>query len=196
LAGHFTLALRDLLAQQEAARFSDIDQVTWVQSRRYLLDALDAEMARAARYGRGLSLVLLDLDDFGEFNATYGQSMGDRLLRTAATSIAEAVTAPEIVARLKDDDFAVLLPETNRAAAVAATSRILSGLAQVSIFEGEGPPQPVTATVAIVCFPEDGATARELLANASADLERAKQERREQTMTESRRSASAASGGL
>jgi diguanylate cyclase (GGDEF)-like protein len=196
LAGHFTLALRALLAQEEAARFSDIDEVAWVQSRRYLLDALEAEIARAARYGRGLSLVLLDLDDFGDFNATYGQSMGDRLLRTAGTTIAEVVTAPETVARLKDDDFAVLLPETNRAAAVAATSRMLSSLAQVSIFEGEGPPQPLTASVAIVCFPEDGATARELLANASADLGQAKEERREQKMMESRRGPRAASGGL
>lgn len=196
LAGHFTLALRALLAQEEAARFSDIDEVAWVQSRRHLLDALEAEIARATRYGRGLSLVLLDLDDFGDFNATYGQSMGDRLLRTAGTAIAEVVTPPEIVARLKDDDFAVLLPETNRAAAVAATSRMLSALAQVSIFQGEGPPQPITASVAIVCFPEDGANARELLSNASTDLEQAKQERREQKMIESRRNPRAASGGL
>lgn len=194
LVAHLTLALRDLLAQEEAARFSDIDQVTWVHSRRFLMDALDAEIARASRYGRGLSLVLLDLDDFGEFNATYGQSMGDRLLRTAATTLAEAVSLPEIVARIKDDDFAVLLPETNRAAAVAATTRMLSSLAQVSIFGGEGSPQPLTASVAIVCFPEDGSTSRELLANATTDLEQAKQEHREQRIMEARRNARIAGG--
>jgi diguanylate cyclase (GGDEF)-like protein len=195
LVAHLTLALRDLLAQEEATRFSDIDQVTWVHSRRFLMDTLDAEIARASRYGRGLSLMLLDLDEFGEFNATYGQSMGDRLLRTAATTLAEAVSPPEIVARIKDDDFAVLLPETNRAAAVAATTRMLSSLAQVSIFGGEGSPQPLTASVAIVCFPDDGSTTRELLANATTDLEQAKQERREQRIVEARRNARAASGG-
>lgn len=187
LVGHLTLALRDLLAQEEAARFSDIDQVTWVHSRRFLMDALEAEIARAIRYGRGLSLVLLDLDDFGEFNTTYGQSMGDRLLRTAATTLAEGLSPPEMVARVKDDDFAVLLPETNRAAAVAVTSRILQTLSKVSVFGGEGPPQPVTASVAIVSFPEDGATARELLANAATDLEQAKQERREERSAQARR---------
>jgi diguanylate cyclase (GGDEF)-like protein len=195
LVAHFTLALRDLLAQEEASRFSEIDQVTWVHSRRFLMDALDAEIARASRHGRGLSLVLLDLDDFGEFNTTYGQSMGDRLLRTAATTLAEAVSPPEIVARIKDDDFAVLLPETNRAAAVAATTRMLSSLAQVSIFGGEGSPQPLTASVAIGCFPEDGGTSRELLANTTADLEQAKQESREQRILEARRNARAAGGG-
>jgi len=194
LVAHLTLALRDLQSQEEASRFSDIDQVTWVHSRRFLMDALDGEIARASRHGRGLSLVLLDLDDFGEFNTTYGQSMGDRLLRTAATTLAETVSPPEIVARLKDDDFAVLLPETNRAAAVAATTRMLSSLAQVSIFGGEGSPQPLTASVAIVCFPEDGGTARELLANATTDLEQAKQERREQRVVEARRNARAAGG--
>lgn len=195
LVAHFTLALRDLLAQEEATRFSEIDQVTWVYSRRFLMDALDAEIARASRHGRGLSLVLLDLDDFGEFNTTYGQSMGDRLLRTAATTLAEAVSPPEIVARIKDDDFALLLPETNRAAAVAATTRMLSSLAQVSVFSGEGSPQPLTASVAIVCFPEDGGTSRELLANANADLEQAKQENRQQRILEARRNARAAGGG-
>ncbi len=194
LVAHLTLALRDLQSQEEAARFSDIDQVTWVYSRRFLMDALDAEIARASRHGRGLSLVLLDLDEFGEFNTTYGQSMGDRLLRTAATTLAEAVSPPEIAARIKDDDFAVLLPETNRAAAVAATARMLSSLAQVSVFDGGGSPQPLTASVAIVCFPDDGATGRELLANAAADLEQAKQERREQRTLEARRSAHAAGG--
>jgi diguanylate cyclase (GGDEF)-like protein len=178
LVGHLTLALRDQLVRDEVTRFSDVDPTTWVHNRRYLLRQLDSEIFRAGRYGRSLSLVALDIDDFAAFNQTYGQSMGDRLLRTVATTLAETVSPPEVVARLKDDDFAILLPETNRAAAVTTTTRLLANLAHVSVFSGsEDEAERVTASVAIVCFPEDAATPRGLLQQALSDLEAAKRDR-------------------
>ncbi len=188
LVGHLTLALRDLLVRDEAVRFSDVDPLTWVHNRRYLMHALDSEMVRAGRYGRGLSLVTLDIDGFGQFNESYGQSMGDRLLRTVATTLAEAVSSPELVARLKDDDFAVLLPETNRATAVTTTTRLLASLARVSVFDAaDQEAAPVTVSVAIVCFPEDAGTPQALLERALSDLEAAKQDRADAKPEERRR---------
>jgi diguanylate cyclase (GGDEF)-like protein len=178
LVGHLTLALRDLIMRDEATRYSDVDSVTWVHSRRYLMEALDKEIARAGRYGRGLSLVLVDIEDFNSFNETYGQSMGDRLLRSVAITLAETISPPELVARLKDDDFAIVLPETNRAAAVTITTRLLASLAQVSIFGGEDEETPpITTNVAIVSFPEDGQTPQALLDRANTDLEASRAER-------------------
>jgi diguanylate cyclase (GGDEF)-like protein len=106
--------------------------------------------------------------------------MCDRLLRSAAVSLAEAVSPPEVVARLGNDEFAVLLPETNRAAAVSVTTRLLASLSQVSAFGDDGSPEPLKASVAIVCFPEDGASAKDLLESAAGDLAQAKREREEQ----------------
>jgi diguanylate cyclase (GGDEF)-like protein len=187
LVGHFTLSLRDIAQQEDTARFNDIDPVTWVYNRHYMTEAIENELIRCGRYAKILSLVVLDLDDFGAFNANYGQSMGDRLLRSAAVSLAEAVSPPEIVARLGSDDFAVLLPETNRAAAVQVTTRLLASLSQVSAFGPDGSPEPLKASVAIVCFPEDGASARDLLESANADLEQAKRERGEQARMDATR---------
>jgi diguanylate cyclase (GGDEF)-like protein len=180
LVGHFTLAIRDIATQEDTARFNDIDPVTWVYNRRYMAEAIEQELIRCGRYAKAMSLVVIDLDDFGRFNTSYGQSMGDRLLRSAAVSLAEAVSPPEIVARLGDDEYAVLLPETNRAAAVSVTTRLLASLSQVSVFGDDGSPEPLKASVAIVCFPEDGTSAKDLLDSAMADLEQAKQEREEQ----------------
>jgi diguanylate cyclase (GGDEF)-like protein len=177
LAAHFTLASRDLRLEEQAARYSDIDPVTWVYNRRYLGDTIEREVVRAGRYHRPVSLIVLDLDSFGDFNATYGQSMGDRLLRLAATTMADALTPPEIVARIKDDEFAVVLPETDRAAAVGVARQLLGALHAVSPFGGENE-APVTACAAIACFPDDGANARQLVGRALADLEDAKAERR------------------
>ncbi len=179
LVGHFTLAMRDIATQEDAARFNDIDPVTWVYNKRYISESMEAELVRCGRYGKALSVVVVDLDDFGAFNAHYGQSMGDRLLRSAAVSLAEAISPPEIVARLNDDEFAVLLPETNRAAAVSVTTRLLASLSQVSVFGEDGSPEPMKASVAIVCFPEDGTSAKDLLESADADLQQAKREREE-----------------
>lgn len=180
LVGHFTLAMRDIATQEDTARFNDIDPVTWVYNKRYVIEAMEAELVRCGRYGKALSMVVVDLDDFGAFNAQYGQSMGDRLLRSAAVSLAEAISPPEVVARLNDDEFAVLLPETNRAAAVSVTTRLLASLAQVSVFGDDGSAAPLKASVAIVCFPEDGTSAKDLLDSADTDLQQAKREREEQ----------------
>jgi diguanylate cyclase (GGDEF)-like protein len=179
LVGHFTLALRDIATQEDTARFNDIDPVTWVYNRRFIGEAIEQELVRCGRYAKALSVVVVDLDDFSDFNAQYGQSMGDRLLRSAAVSLAESISPPEIVARLKDDEFAIMLPETNRAAAVSVATRLLASLSQVSVFGEDGSPEPLKASVAIVCFPEDGASAKDLLDNAMGDLAQAKREREE-----------------
>ena len=84
-----------------------------------------------------------------------------------------------MVARLNNDEFAVLLPETNRAAAVSVATRLLASLSQVSVFNDDGAPEPCKASVAIVCFPEDGTTSKDLLDSAMADLQQAKREREE-----------------
>src|SRR5581483_2713132 len=74
VAGHCTLALKDLMASEEVTRFGGIDPVTWVQSRGHFLESLESEVVRARRYGRGLSLVLFDVDDFGDFNKSFGHT--------------------------------------------------------------------------------------------------------------------------
>jgi len=176
LVGHLTLALRALLVEDEAVRFSDIDPVTWLPNARFLKHTLEDEVVRSGRYGRGLSLVALDIDGFGAFNETYGQSMGDRLLRSVATTLGETVSSPEMVARYQDDDFIALLPETSRATAVTITTRMLAALSRVSVFDGDEDAPPLTMSVAIASFPDDADNARALLKRVLAELEQAKKD--------------------
>lgn len=180
VAGHCTLTLKDLMAGEEVTRYGGIDPVTWVFTRGYFLEALEQEVLRARRYGRGLSVILCDIDEFGEFNSTFGHTLGDRVLRAVAMTLGSSIAPPEIVARYGGDEFAVLLPETNRALAVGLTSTIVKKLAGMSVFEdGEGEMHGISASVAIVSYPEDGATRDELLASAEMGLEQAKRERKE-----------------
>lgn len=176
-AGHCTLALKALMAGEETTRFGGIDPVTWAHSRGYFLEALESEVTRARRYGRGLSLVLFDIDDFGEFNAQYGHTMGDRLLRLTAMTLSGPLALPEIVARYGADEFAVLLPESNRARAVELTAQLVGKLESLSVFESNDQ-TGISTSVAIVCYPEDGSSRDELLLSAEHGLAQAKAERR------------------
>jgi diguanylate cyclase (GGDEF)-like protein len=183
-AGHCTLALKDIMSGEEATRFGGIDPVTWAHSRGFFLETLDAEVTRARRYNRGLSLVFFDIDDFGEFNTTYGHTLGDRLLRALAMTLAGSVAAPEIVARCGGDDFVLVLPESNRAAAVRLTSQVVQKLDALTVFGTDSKErQGVSTTVAIIAFPEDGGSRDELLTAADIAMSQAKQERAAQRVT-------------
>ncbi len=177
-AGHCTLALKALLSSEETTRFGGIDPVTWAHSRGFFLEALEAEVIRARRFNRGLSLVFLDIDDFGQFNAEYGHSLGDRVLRAVAMALASSISLPELVSRYGGDEFVLLLPESNRAIAVQMTNLIVDKLAAISVFDDESR-RGVSASMAIVSYPEDGGSREELLTAAEISLDQAKEERRQ-----------------
>ena len=178
-AGHCTLVLKALTFGEETTRFGGLDPVTWAHSRGHFLEALENDVLRARRYGRGLSLVFFDIDDFSEFNTNYGHTLGDRLLRALAMTLAGSVAPPEMVARYGGDQFALLLPESNSAQAVQLTCSIIQRLEALSIFETDSlEPTGISTSVAIVSYPEDGSTRDELLAAAEIALEQAKAERR------------------
>ena len=178
-AGHCTLALKALMVGEETTRFGGIDPVTWAHSRGHFLEALEGEVVRARRFNRGLSLVFFDIDEFGEFNANYGHTLGDRLLRSVAMTLASSIALPEIVARVGGDEFAVLLPESHRAMAVELTSKIIERIGDLSIFDSSSnESQAVSLAAAIVSYPEDGSSREELLTAGEIALEQAKAESR------------------
>ena len=177
LAGHATLALKNLADLEQMGRFGEVDQVTWLYNRRYFMEALEREIQRAKRYRRPVSLIFLRIDRFSTFKESYGPHLGDRLLRSVGMLLTESVTEPEVVAHVDSDEFALLLPEVNRAAAVSITTDLMARLGQVTVFGGSGSPEPISASVAIVCYPEDGATPRDLTAVATSGLEEAKREK-------------------
>ena len=94
-------------------------------------------------------------------------------------TLSGSIALPEMVARYGGDEFALLLPETNRAGAVEITSAIVRKLTALSVFDGaSGEKQGISASVAIVAYPEDGASRDELLTAAEIAINQSKEERR------------------
>lgn len=100
------------------------DWLTGLNNRRYFEETLADHIETATRYGRELSLVLFDIDDFKQINDTHGHEAGDAVLRKFAILLKESARKADIVCRHGGDEFAVILPETSRASAEQFVERV------------------------------------------------------------------------
>ncbi|WP_339669126.1 GGDEF domain-containing protein [Dasania marina] len=103
---------------------ANIDSLTGVNNRRLILKLLTQDIERSARHQRDLSILMIDLDHFKIINDKYGHQMGDRVLSIAARTIVQACRESDLVGRYGGEEFLVILPETNKAAAFELAERI------------------------------------------------------------------------
>lgn len=170
LATRAAAALSAARGQAEAAAAAFTDPVTGLANRRQLDLDLSDECAAARRYGRPLSLTLIDIDEFKRFNDTQGHPAGDAALRVVGGALASTVRRTDRAYRYGGDEFAILLPETSleRATRLAdrvrdsvRASRLSAGRHRLSVSAG-------VADVAAACDPVD------FLSRADAALYEAK----------------------
>ncbi len=89
------------------------DALTGLANRKHLDDRVDEEILRWHRYHHPLSIVLINLDDFGTINDDYGRQVADEILQHIATLLKQSIRSLDIAARYGGGEFALLLPETN-----------------------------------------------------------------------------------
>jgi diguanylate cyclase (GGDEF)-like protein len=114
---------------------------------------LDQEIERARRYGHSCSVLFVDLDHFKALNDSYGHASGDDALRDLALLLQVTVRAMDTVGRWGGEEFVVLLPETDNAAAMGLAERVRNAVAH-HFFEVGGGTQ-LTCSIGIATFPED-----------------------------------------
>jgi two-component system cell cycle response regulator len=158
---------------EEIYRVMTVDGLTGAYNKRYLMEALGREVARSARYGRDLSLVLLDIDRFKEINDAHGHLGGDAILSAVCHAVAREIRKEDVLARFGGDEFAVLLPETDLEHARLLAEKVRGIVAAVEAAVGDAP-VPVTVSLGVASLVPATEIAEELVRRADEHLYEAK----------------------
>ncbi|PZP29097.1 MAG: GGDEF domain-containing protein [Roseateles depolymerans] len=174
--GGMSIAVGVLLMASERLRaefehLASHDGLTGALTRRALLVAGEDAFRRWQRYGRPMSLLLIDLDDFKQVNDKHGHLVGDRVLVDFVHAVRGALRGVDLLGRYGGEEFVVLMPETDGAAASIAAERIRSA---VETRTGQGDAPGCTVSVGVTAAAPGDARIDELLARADAALYRAK----------------------
>ena len=146
IANHAAAAVANARLYARVEAQATTDGLTGLYNHRHFYERLEAECARARRYGLPLSLLIIDIDDFKAFNDRHGHQRGDQVLRdVAAVLIADTRRNIDLAARYGGEEFAVILPHTMLKGAGAVGDRIqrqVAGLGAVSGGDGDVLPPP------------------------------------------------------
>lgn len=165
------------LASQHRAH---TDELTGLPNRRALMRRLEEELERAHRYGRFLSLIILDLDHFKSVNDTHGHATGDQVLVATADAMESVCRDQDMAGRMGGEEFAVILPETDLAGAhtLADRVRLEIGRKTYEAPSGNGSFR-VTASLGVATLePGAVATVKALIQSADEALYKAKHQGR------------------
>jgi diguanylate cyclase (GGDEF)-like protein len=162
------LALDNTQIHERLIKEAQTDWLTGLANHRSFHERLRSEVERAHRYRRELSLVMFDLDDFKLLNDAHGHQEGDGVLAAVAAIASDVLRASDAAFRIGGEEFAILLPEASKDAAIAVADRLC---ARVRAMAGV---RPMTVSCGIASFPGDSANPTELLAAADAALYAAK----------------------
>lgn len=152
------------------------DELTGCFNRRKLKEDLKEELERAERYKNNLSVLMLDIDWFKEYNDFHGHQMGDKLLVRLVRTLSYNIRFTDKLYRYGGEEFVVLLPETREAEAKEVAEKLRSKVAEKK-FEGAKKSQPnmiVSISVGIASYPKNGTTSKELILAADSAMYEAK----------------------
>jgi len=173
----WALNLRDdehALTYAQLAQMAFQDQLSGLANYRYFMRRLNEEIKRADRYRRLLSLLMLDLDRFKEFNDLHGHLAGNRALEHLAGVLKSEARETDLPARYGGEEFAVLMPETAKHDAGALAERIRAKVENSPVMLPEAGAQRLTASLGLATYPRDAKDGEALLTSADQALYLAK----------------------
>jgi diguanylate cyclase (GGDEF)-like protein len=178
LAAALALRREQRRAREAAFRYATVDALTGLRTRAYLFTALERELARSERTGRGFCLLMIDLDELKGINDRYGHLAGDRALRSVGEVIRDGIRRIDTGARFGGDEFVVLLPETDPTGGWVLAEKIRRGVAEAGITV-DSERIPTSVSVGLVTYPGEAATIDELLERADEAMYRSKRSGRD-----------------
>lgn len=172
VAGHAAVSLANARMYEEALERAQRDALTGLANHGRFWSALQDEVRRAHRYGRQLSVVMIDVDHFKTWNDRHGHRSGDAALIAVAKTLATRSRSNDTVARYGGEEFAAILPETSLEGARIFAEKIRQSV-EAHLFEVEG--EGITMSVGVASLASQSEdSAAELVEAADRELYRAK----------------------
>ncbi|MGQ9570350.1 MAG: diguanylate cyclase [Thermodesulfovibrionales bacterium] len=160
---------------EQMKELSITDPLTGLFNRRFLKERFIEEMHRSERYDSTFSIAIFDIDDFKLFNDTEGHLAGDNVLKELASIARRCIRINDILARFGGEEFAILMPQTNKEEAFLVAERIRRSIKESSVKKWKKFPHPcITVSTGIASFPINGRTIDELIEHADIALYKAK----------------------
>ena len=178
LARHVSIILSLATVRQETAtrifHLTHHDPLTDLPNRILFADRLKQALTRAKRYGRGVGVLFLDLDQFKSINDSLGHETGDAVLKIVAERLVRCVRSTDTIARLSGDEFAMVLSDLAQGRdAGHVAQKVLNAVGRPAIVGDRT--IPITASIGIALYPLDAGDPDVLLAQADRAMYRAKE---------------------
>jgi diguanylate cyclase (GGDEF)-like protein len=178
LADAVALAFENVRLFQKTRELSITDEVTPLYNFRYFHQALERELKLVNRYGSALSLIFVDLDHFKPINDQYGHLRGSRTLREVGFLIRAAVRETDVPARYGGDEFVVILPQTEGAAARVLAEKLRRLVEGHTFLQEEGINARLGVSLGVATYPAEATTKEALIRLADKRMYEDKESRR------------------
>ncbi len=149
LAAVVSICIENAITQEQFKLLSLVDLLTRTKNRRYFIQSITREIARASRSSSSLSCLFLDLDHFKLVNDTHGHLTGDRALQAVANAIKPQLRQSDVLSRFGGEEFTVMLAETDQYHAKEIAERIRKSIAQIIIKDDYDEKFKITVSIGI-----------------------------------------------
>ncbi len=165
LAGSVAVAIDNARLHAEVKLMALTDVVSGLANRRAFDEILETEIARANRYSQFISLIIIDLDSFKEYNDKWGHPAGDVRLKEIADLLRDNVREPDIAARYGGEEFAIILPNTSKIGALKLAERLRQSAQKNApdMNDNASAISGYTISLGVATFPDDATSLEELL---------------------------------
>ncbi|HSB51745.1 MAG TPA: sensor domain-containing diguanylate cyclase [Dissulfurispiraceae bacterium] len=157
------------------------DSLTGLYNRRYFEVFMEKQLAITRRNNLGLSVVMLDLDNFKDLNDTHGHDAGDMVLRDIAKIVNECIRTADIAVRYGGEEFMVILPNTDKMAALDVAERLRLSIETTPVTLAPGKEASITASLGVATYGADAENLDTLLLQVDTSLYTAKKSGRNRT---------------
>ncbi len=150
------------------------DSLTGLYNRRFLEEAMSAQISFAERYSQPLSLMMIDIDHFKRFNDLYGHKQGDEIMQKVSNILMDTARDSDIVSRYGGEEFVIIMPNTTKEGGISLAEKIRHAIETKTMLNMNGTKEVTTVSIGLSTYPEDAADITEMMRQVDIALYQSK----------------------